>query len=295
MTNKLTVSHTEMGHSGAKQDTLTAQMRLWKFMSGHTARYVSGESSSVPQETADELLASALYTMGLTPEDPELWAHLPENLDEAYRAGVRRLERKTALGCGLCAAALKSVPALPCRSLTDTLKSIHRGFGSYDFRWFAREFPADIDYQLCLSVPETLLGVDYVNEYLRRILFENDFLRRLDATTSAKLLSRISPNWRALVCNLYEPVASGVLGAALTKRDVRKMQTDLPVLQALLEILPRSQMEEELRLAAEKAADALNIDHPAAKQYITRTALALVPRISAALDAGNLDGVFPQF
>jgi hypothetical protein len=73
--------------------------------------------------------------------------------------------------------------------------------------------PCDIDYQLCRPVPEDLLGVEYVNEYLRRVVLENDFLRRFPKEPVIKLLENYCPDYRGLLINLYEPVATNALGS----------------------------------------------------------------------------------
>ena len=74
-----------------------------------------------------------------------------------------------------------TMPPIPSIALHDTIAAIGDFPRSYDFRSMAHEIPVMFDYPLCHPVPETLLGVDYINEYLRRLLIEADFLDRFDA------------------------------------------------------------------------------------------------------------------
>ena len=99
--------------------------------------------------------------------------------------------------------------------MLDTLKSIGRSFDLYDPVLSAHVVPCDIDYQLALPVPDSLLGIDYVHEYLRRLSIENSLLVRIESETLTSLLDSWMPDWRDLVANLYEPVAYALLKSAL--------------------------------------------------------------------------------
>lgn len=70
--------------------------RLLALLRQETRRYTSGESSSVPWETAQSLLASLLYTLRLNGEAPgERGRQLAESdLTEELRRGQTRLRRK---------------------------------------------------------------------------------------------------------------------------------------------------------------------------------------------------------
>ncbi len=99
--------------------------------------------------------------------------------------------------------------------MLDTLKSIGRSFDLYDPVLSAHVVPCDIDYQLALPVPDSLLGIDYVHEYLRRLSIENSLLVRVEPEALTSLLDSWMPDWRDLVANLYEPVAYALLKSAL--------------------------------------------------------------------------------
>ena len=99
--------------------------------------------------------------------------------------------------------------------MLNTLKSIGRSFDLYDPVLSAHVVPCDIDYQLALPVPDDLLGIDYVYEYLRRLSIENELLVCCEPEALSSLLDSWMPDWRDLVANLYEPVACALLQSAL--------------------------------------------------------------------------------
>ena len=65
---------------------------------------------------------------------------------------------------------------LGCVALRTTLSSLLNGLKRYDAVFFAHHVPGDIDYQLCMPVSESLMGVDYALCYLQRLELEDELL-----------------------------------------------------------------------------------------------------------------------
>lgn len=63
----------------------------------------------------------------------------------------------------------------------------------------AHQVPCIFDYPLRHPVPETLLGVDYINEHLGRPLVEFDFLGRFESRTCMGVLERSGPDYVGLL------------------------------------------------------------------------------------------------
>lgn len=247
-------------------------------------RYTKGESSSLPKELAEELLRSLCYTLG-----PALSAPPEGPLLPLYEAGVARTEEAVRACRRRWQIARLSLPKVTSLSCRETLSSIGAFFQRYDARFFAHAIPCDIDYQLCHPVPETLLGVDHVAEYLSRLCIENDFLRLFPPERLDGLLARACPDYRFRIDNLYDPVAACALGLALAGEDVRSLSMSAATerrIAARLRPCSAQQCHAALREAADTVAGALAIKSPAAQRYLLAEADALVPRIRAAL-AGN--------
>lgn len=160
--------------------------------------------SSLPAWEVVERLASVEY---VPDEDCGLAAQ--------FDRGVERIRHKAEQARALWSQVRASVPRPTSRSMLDTLESIGRSFDLYDPVLSAHVVPCDIDYQLALPVPDSLLGIDYVHEYLRRLSIENSLLVRIEPEALASLLDSWMPDWRDLVANLYEPVAYALLKSAL--------------------------------------------------------------------------------
>lgn len=253
-------------------------------------RYTKEESSSLPKELAEELLRFICYTLG-----PEFAALPAAPLLPLYEAGVARTENAVRACRRRWQVARLSLPKTASLSCRETISSIGTFFQNYNARFFAHEIPCDIDYQLCLPVPETFLGVDYVSEYLSRLCIENDFLRLFPAERADALLMRACPDYRFRINNLYSPVATNALGLALAGMEVRGLSVPAAACRraaALLVPCSTHETHAALRRAADGVCTALGINGPAAQSYLLAAADALVPRVTAALAGNGLTEVF---
>lgn len=297
MNDKLSpVNDQEFEKKCCTEDNLAFQAKLWELFSKRAARYTAGDSTSIPVEIAKELLSSIYFTLGIENDSPDcIEKFLQIDLEQQYELEVVELERKINQGKALWEAACLSIPMIENISLKDTLKGIGAFWRRYDYRFFAHMIPCDIDYQLCHPVPDTLLGVDYINEYLKRLLIEQDFLRNFDPQCSINLLQRYCGDYKGLLINLYEPIATNVVGLTIVGGSIWKLgfsEEELKQIVSILDPLTKSKTLLLLKEAVEAACERLNINHIDAQRYLYELAEALFPRISAALSSGNLSGIF---
>lgn len=263
------------------EDALRAQEALWALLR-RQARLYAPESSSLPAETAAALTESVLLTLGAD-RDPRVL--LAPDLPEKFRQGQRRLAQKLEVSRRLWQTAWATRSEAENRSLLDTLNSLKHFPDRYDLCFFAQEIPCGIDYQLSQPVPETLRGVDYVNEWLRRLCLEQNFLGRFETALVRAVLDRSCPDYRGLLINLYEPVAVNALGLALLGDDPRSLTVSPPRRQRLEWLfagLPVPEQKRILDAGAAALCTALDIRSAALRSYVQATALALGPRLASA-------------
>ena len=182
------------------------QARLWPLLARQIQLYTSGESSSVPVELAQELLDSVCFCLGLSLDAPGERGRALLELDpeEELRRGIQAVREKTEAGKVLWRRVCDNLPAVRSLYLLETLKSIGTFWKRYDCRFFAHRIPCDITYPLAVPVPETLLGVDYVNAYLEQLERENRFLVSIPTELLKELLDRSGFDYRTLPINLCE-------------------------------------------------------------------------------------------
>lgn len=280
----------------AHEDVAVFQKRFLRLLERRTAIYTQGDSTSVPKHVAVDLFRSVCFVLGIDPERPEVPDRLLSiDLEEEFRRRLTDVERKVELAAALWQEVVATMPAIPSISLQDTLASIGNFPKSYDFRSMAHEIACDFDYPLCHPVPETLAGVDYIIEYLRRLLIEADFLRRFERDACVRVLERTSPDYVELLVNLYEPVATNAIGRALLGEDPRGLliaEEGRDEIARRLGTMSAQGRGEALREAAERACEALGIEDEAAREYLRELAGELAPRVGVALHSGELGGVW---
>lgn len=278
-------------------EVLELQSRLWLLLSKRTQLYTGGESSSVTVETAQELLSSVWFTLDvyLRSAKADMRLLLGESLDSALEKGQRLLEAKVAQTRARWNAACLSAPKIDNISYRDTLRSIGGFFDHYDFRYLAHLIPCDIDYQLCHPVPEERLGVEYVEEYLRRIISENTVLGLFKRDNVLSVLDSAYRDYRELLVNLCEPIIINAVGLTLIGREPFGLlinDADRRELVSVLETKSRTRSRKALLNAAERFCMKAGISDDFTIKYITQTAEELYPRIEAALPLGDLSGIF---
>lgn len=277
------------------EETAQLQARLFLLLERQIRMKTQGDSTSLPVEEVAELFESLCFT---------LQAHLDSNALDArlllagnpvglLRAAQETLAVSVAKTRQLYDLLLERIQTFGHRALMDTLAGIGEFFRGYDVRLYAHQMPAHIDYQLCRPVPENRKGVFYIYDYLRTLLIENDLLTRFPSSRVLRLLERLSPDFRELLVNLYEPVAANVTGLALFPLPEERLtitEAEADQLAARLLALPPREARSNLRDAARLAAGHLALPSGDAIAYLTQTAEDLYPRLSVGCHSAR--GVF---
>ena len=272
-------------------------IKLFRLMKRNTELFTLGDSSSVRVETAQELLKSVLFTLELGISKSETPSELlsSETLDSALSFGQKTIEAEIEHGRALYAEACLSAPEIENTSYKDTLVGIGKFFRRYDYRFFAHLIPCDIDYQLSHAVDDSFQGIQYINEYLRRIIIENRFVRKFDKKLSEQLLQKYCSDYQGLLINIFEPICTNAIGLAMLGESVFPLclpQDGIKRLSEMLDVLSATPAKTALIKAAENVCSELNLDDSSIVKYVSQTAEALFPRIESVLPHGNLGGIF---
>lgn len=280
----------------SSEDVTAFQARFLRLLERRTAIFTMGDSSSVPADVAVDLLRSVCFVLGIDPDAPSVPQKLLSvDLDEEFRRRLAEIEHKLELTGNLWRDACAGMPRISNIALQDTLASIGDFPRRYDFRSMAHEIPCSIDYPLCHPVPESLAGVDYINEYLRRLTVEGDFLRRFELRSCVRVLASGCPDYRGLLINLYEPVATNAIGLAVIEEDPQRLDIsdgDRAEIARRLSPLGQVGRARVMREAAQSVCAALGIRDDEATEYLGELASDLLPRIEVGLRRDDLRGVF---
>ena len=272
--------------------------KLLALLERETRLYTSGESSSVPWETAQSLLASLLYTLRLDGEDlGERGRRLAEaDLEEELRRGRQRLRRKMDYARRLWRRLAGSGAAGDSRALGETLLGIGEFWRRYDWRFAAHEVPCDIDYPLALPVSENLRGVDYLTEWLGRLEAEVRLRDAFPRMAREAAWERFHPERYDLPLNLYVPLAADALCLFALGKEVRALTVGAEERRAFalrMALLTEEETAAALRRWAEGRGEALGLPEGRDRRYLVACAGALLPRVRTAVAEGGWPGIFP--
>lgn len=281
-------------------ETLQVQSKLWDLLTGRAESFTMGGSSSVRVETAQELLKSAWFVLrhGVGNDSANLRAQLLDgDYDALFSAGLKAVEKLVEDGRTLLDAALRTAVKIDNGAYRETLRELGVFFKRYHVHHFAHDIPCMLDYPLAHPVDEALQGIDYVNEYLTRLILENDFLDRFAPGTVTALLKSASPDYKDDLLSIYETVAANALALTLLGGDIRALDVtaeDRRRLGALIADWTDEAAPLKLRAASSGLCTILDIDGEPAKEYLGQTASELHVRLKPALASGSLERVFPS-
>ncbi|NMC57400.1 MAG: hypothetical protein GYA50_09295 [Eubacteriaceae bacterium] len=278
-------------------DALAIQMKLFSLLAKRTHRYTMDDSSSVPIEIAENLYQSICFSISLFLKQTGNSIILLKNTEpeQLLKAAWAEIESQIKIGEKLLKLVKTTSPKIDNKSYIDTLKEIGNFFKVYDYRFYAHEIPCDIDYQLCHAVNNDLQGIEYINEYLRRLLIENEFCSHFDKELIIALLRSYCPDYKGLLINLYEPIAVNAFALALLQEDIFALDiTDFHRGKLLRDfnMWSRQHAETELCKAANQICNILQIKNTEKIEYLKNTALNIYPRVAATLPSKCLDQIF---
>lgn len=263
--------------------------------------YTLGESSSLPEYEALQLLSSVCMVLGIDAENVDearVQEVLSAGVQASFDAGLKQLEQQVARTGNLWKEVCLTTPLLESRALKDTLESLRAVGTRYDARFFACEIPADIDYPLALPLSDDIQGITSVNAYLESLLAENSFLQCFELTVCEQVLRRIHPHYKELLINLFEPVATNALGCALAGCEVSVLRVDTEARVHLAQVfagVSRSGLGQLFDGAATTVCAQAGLSKKgdkAAEEYLRKFAVVLADRVHAALPRQSLEGIF---
>jgi len=262
---------------------------LYPLLDRQVKLYTMGDSSSLPTETAQELLRSVCFCIE---------THLMFNggksaddypLAQLFEEGQRDVWRLTEETKSLFYEAKRTNPGFDSIAYRDTLNAIGTFFRMYDLRFFSHDIPCMIDYPLCHPVPESLEGVRYIGEYLRRLILENRFCSCFTQQDAIRLLLVHHPEYRELVINLFEPIFTCAFGVVLLNQDSaapRLDDTDCEWLYRLFRPWDETQARIRLREAVNRLCIRFQLWDSGMRSYLMDTAEVLLLRLKATTREG---------
>jgi hypothetical protein len=291
-------------HSILKPSELqTLQYQLLKLLTDQFNRYTSGQSSSVPVETGQQIQQSVFYTVGYYLKSlPAVQAGLEAlqscTLSELYAKGQKLIELHFQEAQKLLHTLQQERLDTDIYAYNSTLmEGIPIFFTSYDMDYGAHDNPGSVDYPLCLD-KMNLTGIDYVLTYLQKLKLENEICRCFSMDEIKELLEGYDLEYKDLLFNLFELVFNNAIGCLLLGRSdgfLKISPQDRQYLQYELSQLSLEQLSRLVDDASDRLIESLYASSPMLEDYIAGAAAALKIRLKNALETGSLQHLFLSF
>ncbi|HYH02000.1 MAG TPA: DUF6179 domain-containing protein, partial [Bacillota bacterium] len=292
-------------HEGFRLQCLTEteleqiQLQSIRLLAQQTERYNSWESSSVKTETAQNILQSIFYTVGILLKNlPDPDAALAEiktkPLNGLFRQGRKLIESQFIQAKDWYQAVQTNRVSIDNQAYNDTLdQGIALFFSNYDPDFGSHAIPTSIDYPLAADKLH-LTGIEYLNGYLQQLFWENQFCQHFTAKEVGNLLRGYNPGYQDLLINIFEIILTNLAGMALAGKPLGLSiePTDRQFLQNKLSDLPPDRLENLLREAAFRICTHYSVTEPFLQQYILTTLCGLKVRLKESLTQNKLEAFF---
>ena len=254
---------------------------LYSLLSAQCKSFTGGQSSSLSVETVEVLLSSICFSLSCFANKYGQNALLEIPLEKALE-GARDILKKRIQLCKTLYLTLLRLPFQPDNvSYRDTVNGMENFFKKYDYYFFADQIPCDIDYQLCLPVSENLWGVEYLMEYIKRLICEGRFCGAFQRYEITALLANFGSRNDELLINVFTPVLSNALGRVLLGNDISTLEVTPDGIEKLFSMFAGLKYEEALPIV-DKASKLLcsRVGFSGYNaEYVTESARTLIPRI----------------
>lgn len=284
-----------------EKDKNAASQQLWALMHKQTRRYTMDDSSSITVEKASELYNSVSYCIGM--QLKEYGSNAAEQLrtqsaESLFDMGQALVKKAVSEGKALLNTLQNEFVDIKNISYHDTVFNALPGFFvSYDPRFFAHETPCDIDYQLFIGVKD-FKGIEYINEYLKRLLIENGFLKSFEPKHIELLLQGYCPEPEQQLINIFEPVLINSVGLKLIGKEVRGLDITEVDRAELLNRFCDNEGEKLFGVVSNAVNGVLedfNISGSEAAAYIKEIEKPLTLHFQRMLNEGELSALFISF
>lgn len=265
--------------------------------------YTKAESYSVRVEVAEQIMLSIYYTIGSFLKGKtsikERITLIKENtMKYLFSEGEKVLKIKIEESKELLKNVQKSKLKTSNYAYIDTIDyGIPLFFMEYDSRFAAHEIQGSIDYPLAIDEME-LVGIEYINEYLRKIDFENQFCSHFDIYEIENLLKSFDKNSDHILINIFELVLTNYLGCmVLGKRGITLDITDTErrYLKNKLGKLKEEEFNEVISRIVEDICQEFTINDKNFINYINETIYKIMPSIKKNIENNKLENTFITF
>jgi hypothetical protein len=273
------------------------QQKIYKLLAKQIKLYTVGDSSSVTTDTAKELLTSIIFTLDLSlaKHNATYMDLLSNDIEDVFREGQEMIREKTGEGKARLETMKQTAPTYANEFYWATYRGIKTFFACYNPLFLAHQIPGEIDYPLCIPLSEKQLGIEYINDYLKRVLFENHILSIFNSDFVSALLRKCYMDFETLPVSLCEPVIINAAGLTFLGEDALSLSfpsSYAAKMKTIASAMSESELKNALKNSAGTLCSSLDIFEQSRLTYVKQTVLNIAPRFMASIASGDLSKIF---
>lgn len=275
------------------------QEELQALIAEQTIKYTSGESSSIRIETAQQLLRSIYYCLGIRLKDVNEADNRLEilkntKLKTLFLEGMESIKKHLLEVKELFLEVKEKRLIVNNYAYDDTIiNGLNMFFVQYDYRFAAHETPCDIDYPLSKDIMD-FTGIEYMYRYLFSLRTENKFCSYFSDREIEKILRGYSKYYKEDLLNIYEIVLCNVLARVISGNDWTELsiiEEDRRVMEKLLANDNQKELLERLSKAFGNVCNRMDFNDLEVK-YLREIIPSLAARIEHNLKLHCLNTIF---
>jgi len=279
------------------------QLQSIELLAGQTELYTGGESSSVKTETAQSIMQSIFYNIGVylksfPDPDMSLEAIKQKPLLELHRHGRKLAEKQIKSAVELLGAIRNDSIVTDNCAYNDTIENgISVFFSAYNADFAAHDTPASIDYPLSNDKMD-LVGIEYIYNYLQKLFLENRFCKNFTGHDIHCLLRGYDDRYQDLLINIFGIVLTNAVGSVLAGKSAFQLnieQIDRQYLQQKLANLSKEKLDTRLQEASTQVCKELGISDEPLHEHVAATVMSLSAGLKRALENDRLESIFISF
>lgn len=278
----------------------TLQLQSFELLRLRVERYNGFDSTSILKDKASSIMESNIYTIGLflkkVAPDEAIEKLKTNTMTDIYNKGRREIDRKLDICRVLYKKVLSNKVNTDNMTYNDTIiGGIKAFFKIYEPDFDATNIKITADYPLYNNLIGILDGIEFMQEYLTSLDYENEFCNVFSENRIKYLLYGYSHDYKNLLINIFEIILIAVMGCILANEDVFKLTISSSGLQKIYNKMQNQTKEEVDTLIKKTYSELKRIlikENLELQKYIEKGLTQVQFQVYNAVRTNTLDKIF---
>ena len=202
-------------------EILNLQAKLLCLLDERVYKYTRNYSSSIRREILQDISDSNIYTIGIylksfSNPDDALKTIKGKEIEESYKIGRKKIDKMLKVVRLMYIKVRQNMLNTDNEIYNDTIIGGIEGFLKiYDPDFKAHDMKITADYPLYNNLIGKLEGVEFIEEYLKSLYYENEFCNMFPEKEIEKILYEYPSDYKNLVVNIFQIILKNVIIKAL--------------------------------------------------------------------------------